>query len=40
MQSLLQVIKMLVIVVLIFGFCWLPWQMFQAATLIHPDILR
>ena len=33
-----KVIKMLVNVVLIFAFCWLPWQTYMTATLISPSI--
>ena len=39
MDVVFQVIKMLVTVVVIFAFCWLPWQAFQLAFIISPEIV-
>ena len=36
----LQVIKMLVTVVLIFAFCWLPWQILQILMMVSSEVLR
>ncbi len=33
-----QTIKMLFVVVITFGLCWLPWHLFRIVTLIFPEI--
>ncbi|XP_071745532.1 RYamide receptor isoform X2 [Lepeophtheirus salmonis] len=40
LQNKKRVIKMLIIVVCIFGICWLPWHLFYLCQLFAPSILK